>query len=685
MIGRKKNIQVASAVLLGALMALAPDPANAQNIFDLLFGGGIRHQRRDFPEPPPRTAPSPRPAPIKKIAAPSYYTYKADPLVRVDFRPLIEMPMPASMEPSLSGGGFREALAWLADFELSAEKEFGPALVEYYSKHPQFIWVSGLSANAKAGAAIRVLSEAAKYGLDPADYVVGAPTPAFSMDDMAARYAALIRFEMTLSARVLRYARDAWSGRIDPNRLSGYHDFPRKPLDLTKVLQRLAHTQDPRAYLASRHPQNDEYQALLVELEAQRASAENEIVVDPGLMLRPGGSSAELPKILTLIEQKSTDAFRAEHGAALARFRMSETYDNELVPLVRAAQQAHGLNPDGIIGPRTVAALAGVSRAGRIAKVKIALEQLRWHPSDLGSPRVFINQPAFSAYFIESGEEKLSMRTIIGKVTNQTSFFHDEIEQVDYNPYWGVPQSIIVNEMLPRLRQDPGYLDRAGYEVTDARGRRIPSSSIDWGRYNGKVPYSVRQTPSEANALGELKILFPNKHAIYMHDTPQRTCLTGTCEPSATDASGCRIPAAWLRPSLGRLVSTWRRKSAAAIPPKRCRGKSRSTSPISPHGRGPMGRSNISPTYTAATNVSKRRSRRYRTNARRRPDRSVGHGRGAAEAGLLRVGASRSARSRAGARRCRAGAAGRSSGSGPRSSPSTARSSRRCGRARTAR
>ena len=85
-----------------------------------------------------------------------------------------------------------------------------------------------------------------------------------------------------------------------------------------------------------------------------------------------------------------------------------------------------------------------------------------------------------------------------------------------------MPQSILVNEMLPRLRRDPGYLDRAGYEVVDARGKRIPSSSVNWGAYGAKVPYGVRQTPSEANALGELKILFPNKHAIYMHDTPQK-------------------------------------------------------------------------------------------------------------------------------------------------------------------
>jgi murein L,D-transpeptidase YcbB/YkuD len=108
------------------------------------------------------------------------------------------------------------------------------------------------------------------------------------------------------------------------------------------------------------------------------------------------------------------------------------------------------------------------------------------------------------------------MRAIVGKKSNQTSFFFDEVETVVYNPYWGVPQSIIVNEMLPKLYRDPGYLDRAGYEVTNVSGRRVSSAAVDWWNYSGKVPYNVRQKPGPSNALGEVKILFPNKHS-YLH------------------------------------------------------------------------------------------------------------------------------------------------------------------------
>jgi murein L,D-transpeptidase YcbB/YkuD len=524
----KKTALVPLAVLAATLSFNVPQ-AGAQGLFDALFGSGVmRSPRNDFPPPPTaeRRIVTPRKSvPAAKISAPSYYTYKADPLVRVDFAALqAAMPQPAAFEPMLGSATiFRESLAGLQDFHLYAENEVAKALADYYRANPDFIWVSGHTANSRATEAVRVLGEAGGYGLESSDYAVAVPPAGYSMDDMEARQRELIRFEMTLSARVLRYVRDAQGGRINPNRLSGYHDFPAKPLDRVDVLKQLATVADTRGFLASYHPQNPEYQALRVELEAARASAENDIVIDAKLLLKPGQSSPELPKLLQLIARAHGEEFGTEQKDMIARLGQSETYVDELSPFIKAAQTKAGLKADGVIGPRTVAALAGTSRADRIAKITYALEQLRWLPSELGDPRVFINQPAYTASFIENGDEKLKMRVVIGKPSNQTSFFYDEIEQVDYNPYWGVPQSIIVNEMLPRLRSDPGYLDRAGYEVTDSSGRRIPSASIDWGQYGAKVPYSVRQTPSEANALGELKILFPNKHAIYMHDTPQKS------------------------------------------------------------------------------------------------------------------------------------------------------------------
>jgi murein L,D-transpeptidase YcbB/YkuD len=530
-LGNKATVMPLMAIT--ATLAFGVPQAGAQGLFDMLFGGGVKHAPKgEFPPPPPKNKPKPKVSGggggNVKISSPSYYTYKADRLVRVDFSALAATPEPATPQdaafvPLATGAAFREAVASLGDYELLAEPDIAKAVIAYYSANPDFIWISGTSLNSRAQDAVRVLGEASSYGLTPADYTVEVPAAGASSADANAQLKELVRFEMALSARVLRYAHDAQNGRVDPNRMTGYYDFPAKPLDLQGVLRTLAHTQQVRTYLESRHPQNAEYQALRVELESLQASAENEIVVDPKLLLKPGETSPELPKLLTLIARNLDDEMGGAYGEILSRLATSDVYVPELVPVIKAVQQKAGMKGDGVIGPRTVATLAGTSKADKLLKVEVALEELRWLPSDLGSPRVFINQPAFTASYIDNGEEKLKTRVVVGRTTNQTSFFYDQIKQVDFHPYWGVPQSIIVNEMLPRLRSDPGYLDRAGYEVTDSRGKRIPSSAVNWGAYGSNIPYSVRQQPSEANALGELKILFPNKHAIYMHDTPQKS------------------------------------------------------------------------------------------------------------------------------------------------------------------
>jgi murein L,D-transpeptidase YcbB/YkuD len=520
-----RNIFIATAILaLSASVVLAPAPANAENLFQMLFGGPIKQKKQtgEFPVAPTETAKPRTVVKATRISSPIYYNYKAEALARVDFGPLSKLPQTAAFGQMLMLSNFREATSALAGFDLMAEKDIGKAVVEYYAANPEFIWVTGFSANSRAQEALRVLGEAASHGLTPQEYAVSVPQAAFAMDDTATRLDQLIRFEMTLSARVLRYMRDARSGRINPNLISGYYDFAPETFDMVGALKSLAASFDTRALIEAQHPKMPEYQALRVELEALNASEENEIVVDPKLLLKPGETSAELPKMVALVMAKGSASLRADFGDVVAQHGTSEIYIPELVPLFKAAQTSVGLKSDGVIGPRTVAKFAGQSKADRIAKVRYALEEIRWLPSELGATRVFINQPSFTASYFEDDAEKLTTRTVIGGPANQTSFFMDEIEQVDFNPYWGVPQSIIVNEMLPRLLRDPGYLDRAGYEVTDAKGKRVSSSSVNWGAYGNKIPYGVRQSPSEANALGALKILFPNKHAIYMHDTPQK-------------------------------------------------------------------------------------------------------------------------------------------------------------------
>ncbi len=157
--------------------------------------------------------------------------------------------------------------------------------------------------------------------------------------------------------------------------------------------------------------------------------------------------------------------------------------------------------------------------AANIDKIIVALEEIRWLPQEFPDRYVFINQPAYMAYYYDKSELALSMKAVIGQQDHQTNFFDASIKTVEFNPDWGVPQSIIRNEMLPHLKRDPSYLDREGYKVS-VKGKPMSSARVDWAQPLENI--SVVQPPGPDNALGQVKILFPNSHDIYMHDTPAR-------------------------------------------------------------------------------------------------------------------------------------------------------------------
>ncbi|MBX4898055.1 L,D-transpeptidase family protein [Rhizobium bangladeshense] len=530
---------VSALAISCGLAAMSAAPAHAYTLMDMLRGDRQRTQSTIFMDqmPPGRVAPrgsaggslglDPE-APLPKVSGPRYYTYKTEALQFVDtskFADPIVTGAVAEVSPA-SDSGTEPVVQrrFLAQARVRANADVAKALEAYYgdNRNP-LVWIDGNQISERAKSAIAALADAASVGLDPADYAVQTPTVDPANPDPAVRDRALMQFELELSGKVLAFVQDTVRGRIDPNKISGYHDFQRKPVNLAPVLKLARMSPNPGAYIASRSPDSPQFEALKAELAKLRAAggSEEQIVITLTGLLRPGDSSPEIANIVKALQKHGSETLKTDHAATLAAYAGGSDYSPEIVSLVEDFQKERGLKPDGVIGQATVRAMTGGdTNASKIDKLVVAMEQARWLPEDLGSRYVMINQPAYMAYYHNDGKEQLSMRVVVGGKNNQTYFFNDQIETVEFNPFWGVPQSIIINEMLPKLRSDPNYLDQLGYEV-EVNGHAVASSSVDW--YGSTANVSVRQPPSSDNALGELKILFPNSHAIYMHDTPSKS------------------------------------------------------------------------------------------------------------------------------------------------------------------
>jgi len=203
-------------------------------------------------------------------------------------------------------------------------------------------------------------------------------------------------------------------------------------------------------------------------------------------------------------------------------------YQGAVVEGAKRFQARHGLEPDGVLGPRTMAALR-VPLAWRVRQIELALERLRWLP-DLGNERLIVlNIPMFRLWawttIPADGAPTFGMDVIVGRaLTTQTPIFVEQMREVIFRPYWNVPTSILRNEVLPAIRRDPHYLQREEMEIVrgagdDARIIQATPEAID-GLARGGL--RLRQRPGARNALGLIKFVFPNQENVYMHGTPAR-------------------------------------------------------------------------------------------------------------------------------------------------------------------
>ncbi|KAF5069111.1 L,D-transpeptidase catalytic domain [anaerobic digester metagenome] len=200
---------------------------------------------------------------------------------------------------------------------------------------------------------------------------------------------------------------------------------------------------------------------------------------------------------------------------------------------VRKLQEQFGYNTDGAIGKNALKAL-NMTMEQRIDKLYVNMERLRWMPDSLEHTYIQVNIADFSLDVFREGDTLLRMRTIVGKEYRETPVFNARITYLVFSPSWTVPPTIQRNDVIPEVRRNTGYLAGKNMKVYDSKGRLVDPASVNWSRDG--MRYTIRQSPGAQNALGKVKFMFPNKHNVYLHDTPSRNLFA---RDERTFSSGC--------------------------------------------------------------------------------------------------------------------------------------------------
>jgi L,D-transpeptidase YcbB len=382
-------------------------------------------------------------------------------------------------------------------------------------------WVQGSQPVPQALSLIELFRDAGKKGLDPEDYDASRWDERIRALQGSSSGLAVAHFDVALTVSTMRYVSDLHIGRIDPQHFKHGLSVEKKKYDLAQFLRdRIMTASNVEATLDGVEPPFAAYlrteQALARYIELARID-DGEKLPEVTKPIDPGQSYAGVPRLdrfLRLVGDLPADATLT--GDA-------QTYGGQLVDAVKRFQRRHGLDDDGRLGPGTIKQL-NVSLLDRVRQLQLTLERWRWLPTEFSAPPIIVNIPDFRLRALdENNNVAIDMRVVVGKaMRTQTPVFSRDMIYVVLRPYWNVPPSILRSEIVPAIQRDRGYIARKNYEVATRDGKVVTSGNISDDVLAqlraGKL--MVRQKPGPANALGLVKLIFPNEHNVYLHSTP---------------------------------------------------------------------------------------------------------------------------------------------------------------------
>jgi len=362
-------------------------------------------------------------------------------------------------------------------------------------------WTSGLDPAAYRLSRVQSLVEDLKIGRGPRD-------PEGFVD-----------LDMILTDSFLLMASHLESGVVDPETIKAKWFIKIRQADLPAVLRDALASGTIGESLHALHPRHPWYKfledALPPAFEIQKKGGWGEVPAGP--TLKKGATG---PRVEALFRRliASGDMPAVESTAVPAVF------DDTLVEGVKRFQARHGLEPDGSAGRATIETL-NVPVERRIDQIKANLERWRWLPSDFGERYILVNIAAYSLDVIEKGFSVMKMPVVVGRDYRETPVFGSEMTYLVLNPTWTVPPKLAVEDILPKVQKDPGYLAAKKIRVLSdwtEKAAEVDPTTVDWSKLGvARFPYRLRQDQGPGNSLGRIMFMMPNEHAVYLHDTPE--------------------------------------------------------------------------------------------------------------------------------------------------------------------
>ncbi len=411
----------------------------------------------------------------------------------------------------------------------------------YAKRHHNTFWItSDFDINENLFAMVNVIEKAGDEGLDQNKYhlseIVGILDELKNDTELSHRdrNVAIAQVDVLLSDAFLTMAKDLREGEIDYKKFNAILRKKSEKEEVNYNWENPARGMNYVAFLESVGEDTNLEKALLGlvtpnELYTQMREAYKQyknIALQGGWKKIPRGKQLRLGNISK--KRVPLMAERLYLTGDLSYFDPDITVvTQEMKDALKHYQKRMGIWPSGVLTDITRNAL-NVSVEKRLKKIKLNLERMRWEGKAFGSEYVYVNIPDFKMKFIKDGLTEIEMRVVVGKKKNPTPIFDSTFSYMVLNPTWAVPSSIVKKEMLPRIQEDPDYLATRQFKLYKWMGKNkkeeIDGFDIDWWQYdeNSRLPYTFVRQAGKGNPLGNVKFMFPNKYAVYMHDTPQK-------------------------------------------------------------------------------------------------------------------------------------------------------------------